>query len=391
VRTVKQAQEDDAGGKGNTGTSTNTLLYRESERAPLLVDNAARLDQVYVGPLRMELKSLTYDVKSLGQALGLRAECIPVVNELPDEVLDPFPVYHSFFHDRAAASRDMGFNTDVATRYGVFVDSGEETELSVALAALNAVPTLELCKDPQDPQSENVWMDYSCPSSSSSGDSKRTYRAYWDGWGGDTNNPFLLTPVSGPDVKSHDGSVLLYHATTHASACNIVVNGIDLPRGDEKLDFSISRSFSLNPDFEDAQFWAAKKALRDHVPVAIVAFNVNSSDLKAITPNFTFTGPTPLWRDYIRCCRLNLRRDMRQQPLLKPYESWQWVFGGQCANPGKLSVEQARPRSDCGQYCIRMGEAVDYLDEHVHGVVFYSLSSVSEVNLLLSAECLCRS
>lgn len=161
--------------------------------------------------------------------------------------------------------------------------------------------------------------------------------------------------------------VLLYHATDHFSAADILLRGIDLCAGRQKRDFSCGSGFYLTNSLDSALEWAKSTTAKP----AILVFQVNHQILNdARRPNLINNGER--WSEIVSSFRLG----RRTAKMRKSLSSFDFIEGPVATLGSSESSEEVvfKPKPSSHQICLISDEFGEKIHQTLHSIIFYYFS-----------------
>ena len=161
--------------------------------------------------------------------------------------------------------------------------------------------------------------------------------------------------------------VLLYHATDHFSAVDILLRGIDLCAGRQKRDFSCGSGFYLTNSLDSALGWAKSTTSKP----AILVFQVNHQILNAARRE-NLDNNEERWSEIVSSFRSG-RRTAKMRKSLSTFD----VIEGPVATltAGESSEEDVfEAKASSYQICLISEDFAEKFQQNLHSIIFYCFS-----------------
>ena len=161
--------------------------------------------------------------------------------------------------------------------------------------------------------------------------------------------------------------VLLYHATDHFSAVDILLRGIDLCAGRQKRDFSCGSGFYLTNSLDSALGWAKSTTAKP----AILVFQVNHQILNAVRRE-NLDNNEERWSEIVSSFRSG-RRTAKMRKSLSTFD----VIEGPVATltAGESSEEDVfEAKASSYQICLISEDFAENFQQNLHSIIFYCFS-----------------
>jgi len=237
----------------------------------------------------------------------------------------------AFLENWADFSRLEGIFEPETVLYWNTVLSSEDGDVSVSdifRMAVDAIPIYlynwaEVVRDPNQWVARNI-------SNSKKDRFARVQTFFYPGNPSDCKIDEAIT--HNPNLKVTPEDAIYFHTTSFGYACDILTNGINLTKVQERKDFNIENyGFYLNPDFQDAVRWYHHPATQSKTArIAIVGYILNQEEQNHLK-RFEFPNYHQ-WSQFVKACRGG--DDNLYIQLFPVYADA--VYGPQLANPNFL-------------------------------------------------------
>ena len=168
-------------------------------------------------------------------------------------------------------------------------------------------------------------------------------------------------------LPRHEDHVLLYHATDHFSAADILLRGIDLCAGRQKRDFSCGSGFYLTNSLDSALDWAKSTTAKP----AILVFQVNHQILNDAR-RLNLDNNEERWSEIVS----SFRSGRRTAKMRKSLNSFDLIEGPVSTLTASESSDQVffEPRASSHQMCLISEDYAEKFHQTLHSVIFYYFS-----------------
>ncbi|XP_032221131.2 uncharacterized protein LOC116603673 [Nematostella vectensis] len=209
----------------------------------------------------------------------------------------------------------------------------------------------------------NVWFSYSRDCNQNL---PNVMMINLDSHGKETNTHHLQNELQFPDGLLERDHRLFYHGTNHMSAQSILRDGIDLDKCRPQLDFSVSRGFYLNNNFDEAEEWGFSRG-GGRGKCAVLVFRIKQNILNRQNHvDLTGTEQEEEWRRIVKGCRNGDRKISKE---LKRKDFVQGPIAGLSKRAGGYSIHI---KEGSYQLCILSDDLASTFDCALHSVVFYT-------------------
>ena len=162
---------------------------------------------------------------------------------------------------------------------------------------------------------------------------------------------------------SNDNYEVFFHGTSHKSAQNIIMSGIDVNKGRPALDFSSKDGFYLGDNFEQALRWTAKSTER--TPPAVLVFRVKKYQLRGEN-NEKGLDLREDGKEFTEVVTQFRSRDPHQiQEVRKRLEKYEFIDGPMARYPFPTMIQ------DSYQFCVKKYNCAKLFNQSIHSVVFF--------------------
>ena len=160
---------------------------------------------------------------------------------------------------------------------------------------------------------------------------------------------------------------LLYHATDHFSAVDILLRGIDLCAGRQKRDFSCGSGFYLTNSLDSALDWAKGTTAKP----AILVFQVNDQILNDARRQ-NLDNNDERWSEIVSSFRLG----RRTAKMRKSLNSFDLIEGPVATLAASESSEEVvfEPKPSSHQICLISDDYAEKFQQTLHSIIFYYFS-----------------
>ena len=161
--------------------------------------------------------------------------------------------------------------------------------------------------------------------------------------------------------------VLLYHATDHFSAVDILLRGIDLCAGRQKRDFSCGSGFYLTNSLDSALGWAKSTTAKP----AILVFQVNHQILNAARRE-NLDNNEERWSEIVS----SFRSGRRTAKMRKSLSTFDLIEGPMALLAVAESSEEAvfEAKASSHQICLISEDFAENFHQNLHSIIFYNFS-----------------
>ena len=161
--------------------------------------------------------------------------------------------------------------------------------------------------------------------------------------------------------------VLLYHATDHFSAVDILLRGIDLCAGRQKRDFSCGSGFYLTNSLDSALGWAKSTTAKP----AILVFQVNHQILNAARRE-NLDNNEERWNEIVS----SFRSGRRTAKMRKSLSTFDLIEGPMATLAAAESSEEVvfEAKASSHQICLISEDFAENFHQNLHSIIFYNFS-----------------
>ena len=158
--------------------------------------------------------------------------------------------------------------------------------------------------------------------------------------------------------------VLLYHATDHFSAADIILRGIDLCAGRQKRDFSCGSGFYLTNSLDSALDWAKSTTAKP----AILVFQVNHQILNDAR-RLNLDNNEERWSEIVS----SFRSGRRTARMRKSLNSFDLIEGPVATLTASESSDEVlfEPKASSHQICLVSEDYAEKFHQTLHSIIFY--------------------
>ena len=168
-------------------------------------------------------------------------------------------------------------------------------------------------------------------------------------------------------VSQNEENIVLFHGTDHASAVDILFQGIDLCAGRKKRDFSCGSGFYLTKNLEDALNWAHSTTMKP----AILVFQVDRQYLDDAR-KLNLSNDEERWREIVS----SFRSAKRTAKTRKQLSSVDLIEGPMATvRRGESSEDLVlEPKPSSYQMCLISDDFAEEFRKTLFSIVFLDIS-----------------
>ena len=161
--------------------------------------------------------------------------------------------------------------------------------------------------------------------------------------------------------------VLLYHATDHFSAVDILLRGIDLSAGRQNRDFSCGSGFYLTNSLDSALGWAKSTTAKP----AILVFQVNHQILNGARRE-NLDNNEERWSEIVSSFRSG-RRTAKMRKSLRTFDLIEGPVATLTAGESSEDVV-FEAKASSHQICLISEDFSEIFHQNLHSIIFYYFS-----------------
>ena len=178
-----------------------------------------------------------------------------------------------------------------------------------------------------------------------------------------------------PPRKIEEG--VWYHATDHASAEHIRINGIQLDEGNKKQDFSDGNGFYLTPYVEFAEKWATKKGGSTKGAIIVFKHKINADKYKGLD---LCLESDEKWSQVVKYYRSGKNSILYKCPSKLAFElkKTDYIEGPMSGDSTKFSHvgwEPTKKKGESNQLCIKSQKLADEFSDKIDAIIFLSTNN----------------
>ena len=178
-----------------------------------------------------------------------------------------------------------------------------------------------------------------------------------------------------PPRKIEEG--VWYHATDHASAEHIRIDGIQLHEGNKSQDFSHANGFYLTPYVEYAEEWAKRRGGSTKGAIIVFKHKINADKYKGLDLCFESDEK---WSQVVKYYRSGEKKGLYNCPkkLVSELKKTDYIEGPMSGDGTKFSHvgwEPTKKKGESNQLCIKSQKLADEFSDKIDAIIFLSTNN----------------
>ena len=178
-----------------------------------------------------------------------------------------------------------------------------------------------------------------------------------------------------PPRKIEEG--VWYHATDHASAEHIRIDGIQLHEGNKRQDFSHANGFYLTPYVEYAEEWAKRRGGSTKGAIIVFKHKINADKYKGLDLCFESDEK---WSQVVKYYRSGEKKGLYNCPkkLVSELKKTDYIEGpmsGDSTIFSHVGWEPTKKKGESNQLCIKSQKLADEFSDKIDAIIFLSTNN----------------